>query len=137
MPARYQSRRRRGAGNSNSSGNSNSNNRTTNQNNGGNKRTNCNKTEFRFQLHDPQQRGTYTFEKTHEAIVIKVQKEFKESRLLSRTLRLRVKEGPALPIREISTKEDAEQKRVEQETFDQTHDSRLNYWNITNSDYEN
>ena len=82
MPAnrRYQSRRRRGA--SSSSGNSE--NKTTNQNGGG-RRNNRSKADFRFQLHDPQQKGTYTFERIHEAIVLKVQKEFKESRLISKT----------------------------------------------------
>ena len=56
-------------------GSSNSNNKTTSRNGGNNGRKgykNFRITEFKFQLHDPSRKGTYTFEKIFEAIVLKI-----------------------------------------------------------------
>ena len=68
------------------------------------------RTEFKFQLHDPSRKGGYTYERLHEAIVIKIQKEFTSGRHIVQSLRNRVKAGPAIPTRDVSTLADAEQK---------------------------
>ena len=50
----------------NANGNPHGERKTINQNLGG-RRNFCRRSEFKFQLHDPLRKGTYTFERIHEA----------------------------------------------------------------------
>ena len=95
------------------------------------------RTEFKFQLHDPSRKGGYTYERLHEAIVIKIQKEFTSGRHIVQSLRNGAKAGPAIPTRDVSTLADAEQKRIQQETHNRKYDAELNYYFTANAEFEN
>ena len=95
------------------------------------------RTEFKFQLHDPSRKGGYTYERLHEAIVIKIQKEFTSGRHIVQSLRNKAKAGPAIPTRDVSTLTDADQKRIQQETYNRKYDAELNYYFTANAEFEN
>ena len=98
---------------SNTSGGNNYRNNKTNKNN-----------EFKFQLHDGSNKRTYTYEKIKEAMILKIQTDFTSSRYVVSSLRNKIKEGPPIPVREISRNPDEEMRSIEQETFNRRYEAK-------------
>ena len=106
-------------------------------NQGGKKNFQQKRAEFKFQLHDPTRKGGYTFEKIRDAIILKIQKEFQASRYIVSSLRNKVKQGPAMPDRTISTNADANLAAIEQETFNRRYEAQLAYHFQAEAKFEN
>ena len=124
------------AGDSKSRGNA-----TTNQRSGKNNQkkvqtTGTRKAEFKFQLHDPQRRGTYTYDRILEAIILKIQKEFDSSRHIVNSLRSRKKSGPQEPTVWISNKVDQNERVVEQASFNRAFDISCARYHDQNEKFE-
>ena len=99
--------------------------RNNNRNNKSNKSN-----EFKFQLHDGSSKRAYTYEKIKEAMILKIQTDFTSARYVVSSLRKKVKDGPPVPVRELSSKTDPDQKAIEQETLNRKYEAKsAHYYN--------
>ena len=102
---------------------------TSGRNNNRNNRSNKSN-EFKFQLHDGSSKRAYTYEKIKEAMILKIQTDFTSARYVVSSLRKKVKDGPPVPVRELSSKTDADQKAIEQETLNRKYEAKsAHYYN--------
>ena len=86
--------------------------------------------EFKFQLHDGSSKRAYTYEKIKEAMILKSQTNFTSARYVVSSLRKKVKDGPPVPVRELSSKTNADEKAIEQETLNRKYEAKsAHYYN--------
>ena len=63
-------------------------------------------------------------------MILKIQTDFTSARYVVSSLRKKVKDGPPIPTRELSSKTDPALKAVEQETFNRKYEAKsAHYYN--------
>ena len=102
----------------------------------GKSRYNNKTTEFKFQLHVGGNNKSYTFEKIRDAVILKIQTDFQSARYVVTSLRKRTKQGPPTPTRETSSKSDADEKRIKQETMNRKYEAKLAHYFKQVKDFE-
>ena len=94
--------------------------------------------EFKFQPHDTATKNGYTFEKIQESAIFKLQTNLEYGRYVVKSLRDRVKQGPADPQLETSTAGagPTDQARiVEQNKFNHKYRVKMDHWLKRDKDF--